>query len=301
MTNVMFYGEGRSDNPQMRIEFSNGESLLFTFPADAFYLGTSVYRRMFTELKYKYGEDFSHVPLDDILALFNRGVSQFGGDLPIEVVSGTSLDRVRIGKSIKQLREAKGMDAKTLASCINIDPGNLCRIEQGKFSVGIDILNKIANVLDSKIEIVPKDKSIDIENLNKRTWIVPSNSMTFDIEGCLKEFGYVHWQQKNNFSIGDTIYIYCTKPEQRIRYKMTVCDVDLKYSPEVEQEQKYWVERERIKAGINANRYAYFKLSGRTDSPTLTFDKLLQNGVNGNIQGGITISDKLLQYVQENF
>ena len=125
--------------------------------------------------------------------------------------------------------------------------------------------------------------------------------MTFDIEGCLKEFGYVHWQQKNNFSIGDTIYIYCTKPEQRIRYKMIVCDVDLEFSPEVEQEQKYWVERERIKAGINANRYAYFKLSGRTDSPTLTFDKLLQNGVNGNIQGGITISDKLLQYVQENF
>lgn len=301
MTNVMFYGEGRSDNPQMRIEFSNGTSLLFTFPADAFYLGTAVYQRMFDELKRKFGEDFSHVELDDIKAFFNHGVSYFGGDLPIEVVTGDSLDRLRIGKSIKQLREAKGMDAKTLASRISIDPGNLCRIEQGKFSVGIDILNKIAAVLDSKLEIVPINRIVDVEKLNKRSWIVPSNSMTFDIEGCLNEFGYVHWQQKNNFSIGDTIYIYCTKPEQRIRFKMVVSDVDLEYSPEVEQEQKYWVEKERIKAGINANRYAYFKLLGRTDSPALTFDNLLQNGVSGNIQGGMTISDKLLQYVQENF
>lgn len=301
MTNVMFYGEGRSDNPQMRIEFSNGTSLLFTFPADAFYLGTAVYRRMFDELIGKYGEDFSHIELDDILAFFNRGVSQFGGDLPIEVVTGESLDRVRIGKSIKQLREAKGMDAKTLASRINIDPANLCRIEQGKFSVGIDILNKIAAVLDSKLEIVPINRIIDVEKLNKRSWIVPSNSTTFDIEGCLQEFSYAHWQQKKNFSIGDTIYIYCTKPEQRIKYKMVVCDVDMEYSEDVEKEQKYWAEHERIKAGIDANRYALFKLVERTDSDALTFEKLLQNGVNGNIQGGLPIKDKLLQYIQENF
>lgn len=301
MTNVMFYGEGRSDNPQMRIEFSNGTSLLFTFPADAFYLGTAVYRRMFDELIRKYGEDFSHIELDDILAFFNRGVSQFGGDLPIEVVTGESLDRVRIGKSIKQLREAKGMDAKTLASRISIDPANLCRIEQGKFSVGIDILNKIAAVLDSKLEIVPINRIIDVEKLNKRSWIVPSNSTTFDIEGCLQEFGYAHWQQKNNFSIGDTIYIYCTKPEQRIKYKMVVCDVDMEYSEDVEKEQKYWAEHERIKAGIDANRYALFKLVERTDSDALTFEKLLQNGVNGNIQGGLPIKDKLLQYIQEYF
>ena len=92
---------------------------------------------MVTELQYKYGEDFSCVPLDDIIAFFNRGVSYFGGDLPIEIISGTSLDRLRIGKSIKQLREAKGIDAKKLAEKIKIDPGNLCRIEQGTFSVGI--------------------------------------------------------------------------------------------------------------------------------------------------------------------
>ena len=35
--------------------------------------------------------------------------------------------------------------------------------------------------------------------------------------------------------------------------------------------------------------------------PSLTFEKLLQNGVNGNIQGGLPIKDKLLQYIQENF
>lgn len=43
----------------------------------------------------------------------------------------------------------------------------------------------------------------------------------------------------------------------------------------------------------------HWSRGGNTEA--LTFDNLLQNGVNGNIQGGMTITGKLLQHVQENF
>ena len=64
-------------------------------------------------------------------------------------------ERERIGNRIKELRKEQNMDAKTLAQKIGIGAGNLSRIEQGKFSVGIDILNKIASVLQMKIDFVP--------------------------------------------------------------------------------------------------------------------------------------------------
>lgn len=63
-------------------------------------------------------------------------------------------ERIRIGNRIKELRSDKGLDSKSLALYAGIDPANLCRIESGKYSVGFDILAKIANVLGMKIDFV---------------------------------------------------------------------------------------------------------------------------------------------------
>ena len=63
-------------------------------------------------------------------------------------------ERVRIGKRIKEIRLEKGLDAKTLATVAGIDAANLCRIEAGKYSVGLDILSKIGYALDMVFQLV---------------------------------------------------------------------------------------------------------------------------------------------------
>ena len=63
-------------------------------------------------------------------------------------------DRARIGCRIKQLREEIGIDARDLARLAGIDAANLSRIENGKYSVGLDILSKIATALGKKIDFV---------------------------------------------------------------------------------------------------------------------------------------------------
>lgn len=67
-------------------------------------------------------------------------------------------ERTRIGQKIRQIREEKGIEAKYLAKLANIDAANLSRIEQGKYSVGLDILSKLAFVLGCHIDIVPNQK-----------------------------------------------------------------------------------------------------------------------------------------------
>lgn len=64
-------------------------------------------------------------------------------------------ERTRIGKKIREIREEKRIEAKDLAKLAKIDAANLSRIEQGKYSVGLDILSKIAFVLGYQIDIVP--------------------------------------------------------------------------------------------------------------------------------------------------
>lgn len=68
--------------------------------------------------------------------------------------SDRNKERERIGARIRGLREAKGIEAKQLAILTNIDASNLCRIEQGRYSVGFDILTKISDALGVKVDLV---------------------------------------------------------------------------------------------------------------------------------------------------
>ena len=63
-------------------------------------------------------------------------------------------ERIRIGSRIRQIREERNMEARDLAKLAGIDAANLSRIENGKYSVGIDILSKIAAALGKKIDFV---------------------------------------------------------------------------------------------------------------------------------------------------
>lgn len=63
-------------------------------------------------------------------------------------------ERIRIGNKIRELRKGKNIEAKMLAQIANIDAANLSRIEQGRYSVGFDILCKITLALGAKIELL---------------------------------------------------------------------------------------------------------------------------------------------------
>ena len=61
-------------------------------------------------------------------------------------------------------------------------------------------------------------------------WIIPSNSNKFDLAKFLSKYdNEVDWKQSTNFEVGDVVYIYCTKPDMRIRYKMEVIETNISF------------------------------------------------------------------------
>ena len=92
---------------------------------------------------------------DEMIQNIWREALQFGiGDI-LGISSGTRhTDRARIGARIRELRAERGLEAKDLAKLAGVDAANLSRIENGKYSVGFDILAKIAIALGKKIDFV---------------------------------------------------------------------------------------------------------------------------------------------------
>lgn len=74
--------------------------------------------------------------------------------MPLGVGTYRDMERERLGKQIRQIREEEKIEAKKLAELSGVDAANICRIEQGKYSVGFDVLSKIANALGYRVELV---------------------------------------------------------------------------------------------------------------------------------------------------
>ena len=67
------------------------------------------------------------------------------------------VDRIYYGQRIMQLRKQRGMTQQQLADAVGVSREHIARIEAGKYSAGLDILVKVAKVMDMKLEFVTTD------------------------------------------------------------------------------------------------------------------------------------------------
>ena len=64
--------------------------------------------------------------------------------------------RQRIGTDLSVLRKQRGMTQQQVADIAQMQRSHISRIEAGRYSVGFDTLQTIAEALDADIRIVPR-------------------------------------------------------------------------------------------------------------------------------------------------
>ena len=62
--------------------------------------------------------------------------------------------RRRIGERIRQLRKQQGVSQVELAEKAGLSQPHIVRIEQGRYSVGLDTLQAIAKALGCTVDII---------------------------------------------------------------------------------------------------------------------------------------------------
>lgn len=144
------------DNHFVEVQTSDGE--IFRIMSDLARYDSDEYKKYVLHLiEFIFDRNFS----DDKENMCNRISREF----ILNAVPSMGMDsgnrqreRVRIGKRIRELRESKRMEARDLALLTGIDAANLSRIEQGKYSTGVDILSRIAIVLDAHLDLIPNSQ-----------------------------------------------------------------------------------------------------------------------------------------------
>lgn len=130
-------------------------------------------------------------------------------------------------------------------------------------------------------------------------WMISANGKMYDHASAFSEFGFIDWRQRAKYEPNDLVYIYCTKPLQKVMYKCCVEKCNMPFSSCVD-DRKYWVDvntYEEAKTGT----YARLRLIEQTDSEYLSLGKLLANGLRAVPQGPIKVNATLHSYIEKHF
>lgn len=73
-------------------------------------------------------------------------------------------------------------------------------------------------------------------------WIIPVNDKVYDHDSAFQKLGYIDWRQNVNYSVGNIVYICCTRPYKKIMYKTQVDKVKLDFSLIVNDEE-FWIDK----------------------------------------------------------
>ena len=127
-------------------------------------------------------------------------------------------------------------------------------------------------------------------------WIIPANPKRYRLADVVRELPFVDWRQHNNFEEGDIVYIYNSRPDSQILYKMEVIAINLK-TDETTADRQYWATHSEFEESLIHNRFFRMVLIAENDTDKLTLADLSEHGLKGVPQGALKVREPLLGYL----
>jgi len=246
MAKILSIDPYRKETSQARLELSSGDVYLIGFMG----LDPVQNKDLYSKVLERIANAFEDGEEPDLATYLAYRMAYEKLLVPLYVSPDHNGERERIGQRIRELRMARGMEAKKLARLSQIDAANVSRIEQGKYSVGLDILCKIALALDSRVEIVPNWANSGKANclsMTRKVWVIPTLDVVFNPIATVPGCGFNLWPNtyEADIHIGDLVVFYMTK-ERRYADPFLVSATDFQYGQLGMHE---WVFSELSKAG----------------------------------------------------
>ena len=229
MSKIISIEPVKKNSTLVRVELSNGQRYNIGYWGLIYVEAPEIYGRVLQHIL----DQFEESEETDLKAYLQSFYARAKDNSLMYVIPDDNGERERIGRLIRELRSARKMDAKRLAVMANIDPANISRIEQGKYSVGLDVLCRIADALNSHIDIVPNEAQSEKGNqmtLTRKVWVIPTIKSDFYPVGTFPGCGFNLWPNNDeaNIHVGDLIVFYLSNKKYYFD-PMFVSATDVKY------------------------------------------------------------------------
>ena len=89
-------------------------------------------------------------------------------------------------------------------------------------------------------------------------WMISANAKIYNHAAAFEKWGFIDWRQNVKYHTGDIVYIYCTRPYQKVMYKTIVEQESLTIN-EIVDDREFWDVKEEYEKAITG-KYARLKL-----------------------------------------
>lgn len=131
-------------------------------------------------------------------------------------------------------------------------------------------------------------------------WIFPCNVGLYDPIGAFAELHNIDWRQSVRLEEGDEVFIYCSKPFQKIMFRTIVKKVEIPSSEADKSDLKFC--KDNIEIG-NEPRFGYARLSLLIfrECNELSLSEIVKHGITKAPQGQMRMTNELYEYVMKYF
>ena len=126
-----------------------------------------------------------------------------------------------------------------------------------------------------------------------KCWIMSASAAVYDHDAAFSELGYINWRQTRNFAVGDVVYIYCTRPASKVKYKTIVDSISVDGVIE-----KYWIKKQNLP---EKSKYMCLRLVSKSEDESLSLFELQKHGMQYPPQSPCLVKPELQQYLIECF
>ena len=131
-------------------------------------------------------------------------------------------------------------------------------------------------------------------------WILPWRTTVFNLPQCLYKYGFVEWRQINKLSVGDIVFLYCTKPVAQILFMFRVSKINIPYTETINKNYLFDTYNYHLQP---TDYYARLEpiAEASENNFELSYYRLTQLGVTSRLQRGIKVNEPLLSHLLNHF
>lgn len=131
-------------------------------------------------------------------------------------------------------------------------------------------------------------------------WVISSNPDTYNAEGSLAKNGEMDWATKNDFKVGDIVYVYEVAAYRGgIVYKTEVTKTKLSLEEKIDDRQ-FWPGQSYPDRITSQTRFSRLKLIGKPSGDIIPLESLKQHGFTPP-QVAYHVSESLYAYLEPFF
>ena len=130
-------------------------------------------------------------------------------------------------------------------------------------------------------------------------WIRAYDHKRYRVADFIRDYGFIDWEMRNRYEVGDIIFLYATAPESRLTFMLEVTRVEMDFKETIDN-SAYFISQQYYDQWLacrERGKYVRYELLKALGSPALRLELLREHGLSGAPRSPRRMSLELVDYV----